>query len=168
MYELVERNHRLGRRALDHQRPCPLQKLGREVSGRGGRADELEEAAEEPGGVARPSRPVLRAPRHELVGGRSPARDAERRGLDHRQRAQAFRLPRSREQRDDAAVRVPHEVRPRPHELLEPDRLVLEVDVFDVRSRREPAPVRRHDLEALVEGFLGVPGQVRVDDGTVN
>ena len=33
---------------------------------------------------------------------------------------------------------------------------------------REPAPVRRHDLEALGERFLGAPGQVRVDDGTVN
>jgi hypothetical protein len=63
---------------------------------------------------------------------------------------------------------VPDKVRARHDELLEPDGLVLEVDMFDVRSRREPAPVRRHDLEALGERFLGAPGQVRVDDGTVN
>jgi hypothetical protein len=53
-------------------------------------------------------------------------------------------------------------------EGLEPDRLVLEVDRLDVGSRREAAPVGCHDLEAFRERFLGAPGQLRVDDGTVN
>jgi len=48
------------------------------------------------------------------------------------------------------------------------DRLVLEIDTLDVGTGREAAPVRRHDLEPVRKRFLGAPGQLRVDDGTVN
>jgi hypothetical protein len=51
---------------------------------------------------------------------------------------------------------------------LKPDGLVFEIDALDVRTGREPAPVRRHDFEPVRERFLGVPGQLRVDDGTMN
>jgi hypothetical protein len=51
---------------------------------------------------------------------------------------------------------------------LQPRGLVLELDPLDTGPRRETTPVRRHDLEPLRERFLGPPGQVRVDDGTVN
>jgi hypothetical protein len=61
-----------------------------------------------------------------------------------------------------------HEMCPRLEELLEPRRLVLEVDALDVRTGREAAPVRRHDLELLRERFLGAPGQLRVDDGPMH
>ena len=63
---------------------------------------------------------------------------------------------------------MPHEMRARLDELLQPHRLVLEVDALDVGPGREAAPVRRHDLEAVGERFLSAPGQLRVDDGTVN
>jgi hypothetical protein len=53
-------------------------------------------------------------------------------------------------------------------ELLDPHGLVLEIDLLDVRPGRKTAPVRRHDLESIGERFLGAPGQVRVDHGTVN
>jgi hypothetical protein len=51
---------------------------------------------------------------------------------------------------------------------LEPDGLVLEVDLSDIGSRWKAAPVRRHDLVPLGEWSLSAPGQLRVDDGTVN
>jgi hypothetical protein len=63
---------------------------------------------------------------------------------------------------------VPDDVAPGLQKRLEPDRLVLEIDTLDVGTGREAAPVRRHDLEPVRERFLGAPGQLRVDDGTVN
>jgi hypothetical protein len=63
---------------------------------------------------------------------------------------------------------VPDDVRSGLEKLLQPHRLVLEIDALHVRPGRESATVRRHDLEPLRERFLGAPGQVRVDDGTVN
>ena len=166
--ELVERDHRLGGRSLDHQRPGALEELRREVAGRGGGADEDEEAAQELRRIAWAVPPVLLDPRHELVRRGNAARDPERRRLDHGERPEQLGPASRQKERAHAAVRVPDKVRAGHEELLEPDGLVLEVDMFDVRSRREPAPVRRHDLEALGERFLGAPGQVRVDDGTVN
>ena len=52
-------------------------------------------------------------------------------------------MRRREEERDDAAVGVPDDVGSRLHKPLEPDRLVLEIDALDVRSRRESAPVRQ-------------------------
>jgi hypothetical protein len=63
---------------------------------------------------------------------------------------------------------VSDEVRPRLDELLEPHRLVLEVDVVDVAVRREAAPVRNDELEALCEGPLGAPRSVAIDDAAVH
>src|SRR6476646_99812 len=59
-------------------------------------------------------------------------------------------------------------MRARLEELLEPDRLVLEVDPIDLRSWREAAPVREDELEAVGERLLRRPGQLRIDDGTVH
>jgi hypothetical protein len=59
-------------------------------------------------------------------------------------------------------------MRPRLDELLEPDGFVLEVDPLDVRPRREPAPVRDDELEALRERPLCRPGCVAVDDAAVD
>ncbi len=53
-------------------------------------------------------------------------------------------------------------------ELLEPRRLVLEVDVLDVRAGRKAAPVRRDELEALREGALGRPRDLAIDDAAVD
>jgi hypothetical protein len=63
---------------------------------------------------------------------------------------------------------VPDDVGPGFQKRLKPDGLVLEVDALDVGAGREPEPVRRHDLEPVRERFLGAPGQLRVDDGTMN
>jgi hypothetical protein len=60
------------------------------------------------------------------------------------------------------------EMRPRLDELLEPRRLVLEVDPLDLRARREAAPVRHDELEALPEGPLGRPRDLAVDDAAVD
>jgi hypothetical protein len=57
-----------------------------------------------------------------------------------------------------------YKVRSRLQKLLEPDRVILEIDAFDIRSGRKASPVGRHDLEPLAERFLGAPGQLRVDD----
>src|SRR6478735_9365848 len=59
-------------------------------------------------------------------------------------------------------------MRARLEELLEPDRLVLEVDPIDLRSWWEAAPVGEDELEAVGERLLRRPGQLRVDDGTVH
>jgi hypothetical protein len=72
-------------------------------------------------------------------------RDAERRRLDHRQRGE--RQARCSDERDDAAVGVADQMIPRPHDALEPLRVGVEVDALDRRARREPGPVRQHDLE---------------------
>jgi hypothetical protein len=57
---------------------------------------------------------------------------------------------------------------PRGEKLVQPNRLVLEVDALDLRPGRKAAAVRRHDLEPLREWFLGAPGQLRVDDGAMH
>ena len=137
-----------------------------------------------PGGVEEPTRP--RKPRRNSAGSRGPfVQCSSTRAMN----SSAAGMPRAapnaggsitvserrssgrraaREQRDDAAVGVADEVRSGLQELLEPYRLVLEIDLLDVRPGRKTAPVRRHDLEPVGEGFLGAPGQVRVDYGTVN
>ena len=120
--------------------------------------------------IARAARPVLLDPRHELVGRGNAARE---------RRTRAARSPSASGEAPGAAPRRAARSRRRRsgrrgasrgsrYELLEPDRLVLEVDLLDVRPGREAAPVRGHDLESVGERFLGAPGQVRVDDGTVN
>ena len=63
---------------------------------------------------------------------------------------------------------MPDEMRSRLDELVEPRRLVLEIDPLDVRPGREAAPVRDHELEALREGTLGGPGDLAVDDAAVD
>src|SRR4051795_11396033 len=60
------------------------------------------------------------------------------------------------------------EMRLRLDELLEPDRLVLEVDALDVRSGRKAAPVRDHELEAVGERLLRAPGEFAVDDAAMH
>jgi len=60
------------------------------------------------------------------------------------------------------------EMRPRLEVSLEPDRLVLEVDVLHVRAGRETAPVRDDELESLRERPLRRPGRLAVDDAAVD
>jgi len=62
---------------------------------------------------------------------------------------------------------MPDEMRPWLDELLEPQRLVLEVDPLDVRAGWEAAPVRDNELETLLERPLGCPRGVAVDDAAV-
>ena len=90
--------------------------------------------------------------RGERVGRSIAPGHGERGRLDDGERAQELRPPRRGEERDHAAVRVPDEVRARLEELVEPGRLVLEVDRLDVRAGREAAPVRDDELEALASG----------------
>ena len=63
---------------------------------------------------------------------------------------------------------MPDEMRSRLDELLEPRRLVLEVDALDVRAGREATPVRNDELEALRKGTLGRPGDLAIDDAAVD
>jgi hypothetical protein len=44
---------------------------------------------------------------------------------------------------------VPDEVRAGREELLQPDRLVVEIDALDLRPGWEAAPVRDDEIEAL-------------------
>ena len=112
--------------------------------------------------------PELDAARNERVGCGIAARDPECRRLDHGQRAQSVGVARSCEERDHAAIRMPDEMRSRLDALLEPHSLVLEVDALDVRAGREAAPVRRHEIEALLEGPLRGPRDIAVDDTAVH
>jgi hypothetical protein len=63
---------------------------------------------------------------------------------------------------------MPDEMRSRLDELVEPYRVVLEVDPLDLRAGREAAPVRDHELEPLLEGTLGSPGDLAIDDAAVD
>jgi hypothetical protein len=63
---------------------------------------------------------------------------------------------------------MPDQMRSGVDELVEPRRLVLEVDPLDVRAGREAAPVRDDELEALREGALGRPGDLAIDDAAVD
>ena len=60
------------------------------------------------------------------------------------------------------------EMRSRLDELVEPRRLVLEIDPLDLRPGREAAPVRDDELETLREGTLGSPSDLAVDDAAVD
>src|SRR5581483_7991480 len=94
--------------------------------------------------------------------------DPEARRLDHGQRAEPLGVAGAAEERDHAAVRMADEMRAVLDQRLEPGRLVLEVDRVDVRPRREPAPVRDHELEPLRERALRGPRDVAVDDAPVH
>ena len=166
--ELLERRLGLRRGALDPQGARPLEEPRREVAGRDGRTDSLQEVAQETLVIARAVLPELDGACGEGSGGRIVPRDPERGRLDHRQREQPVGVTEGGEKRDHAAVRVSDEVRPRLDELLEPDGLVLEVDPLDIRPRREPAPVRDDELEALGERPLCRPGCITVDDAAVD
>jgi hypothetical protein len=62
---------------------------------------------------------------------------------------------------------VPHEVRPRLEEAVEPDGLVVVVDEVHVRARRETAAVRDDELEAIRERALSGPRRIAVHDASV-
>ena len=111
---------------------------------------------------------MRRPARDELVDDRIAEGDAERGRLDDGQRPQILRPQCCREQRDDAAVRVSDEVRSRLDPVLEPCRLVLEVDAVERWVRWEAPPVGDDELELLGERALAGPRRRGADNAPVD
>ena len=112
-------------------------------------ADERQEEREV---LARVSRPASRTPDpgEELLDRGVAARDAEGRRLADRQRRE-HRPARRREQRDDAAVRVPDEVVAVAQLGRNVVGLLLEVDPLERRAGRVAAPREEDALEPVLQ-----------------
>ena len=169
--ERIEWDVRLPRPALDDQRPRALLEL-RAGAGKGGRRrtrpwrrkPRRNASGSSVGPVAHHSIP----PRTNASTAGFPSRDARRRRLDHRQRADGGRHQRGGEQRDHAAVGVTDEVGAVADRVGHEDGVLLEVDVVDGWTRRESGPLEDLELEAVAERPLTAPRRAAAHDAAVH
>jgi hypothetical protein len=145
-----------------------LLELGLEAAGDRAAPDEAEEAVEEGRRVVGTLGPELGAPRDERLHGGIAACDPERRRLHDRERAHGVRAQRRSEQRDDAAVRVRHDVHRLVQELGHERRLGLEVAALERRAPAEAGSVGEEERPPLGERELLAPREPRAGHAAVD